>query len=119
MNREEKFYFDTAVYFLKNRFGIEKPTNMQIEEMKSLLFHSWIRKKIEIDKRLTKREKMCLLLASQGKTYIEIAKTLGINPSTIKTYERKILKKLNCKSMKQAVVIGLRYSDIHTKTNLR
>ena len=112
MNKEERFHFDAAVDFLKNRFGIERPTNTQIEEMKSLLFHSWLKRRIELDERLTKREKTCLLLSSQGKTYIDIAETLGISPTTVKTYEREILKKLNCRSMKQAVVMGLRYGDI-------
>ena len=112
MDKEEKFYFDSVADILKNCFGIEKPTNNQIEEMKSLLFHSWVKRKITIDKELNGREKMCLLLSSQGKTDIHIAEALGISPIAVKEHEKEIRKKLNCRSMKQAVVIGLRYSDI-------
>lgn len=112
MDKEEKFYIAAAIDILKNRFDIEDPTITQIEEMKDILFHAWLRRRIKLDERLTNREKLCLLLASQGKTYIEIAKTLGISPGVVRNYEKEILRKLNCKNMKQAVSIGIRYGDI-------
>jgi len=112
MDKEENFYTNAAIDFLKNRFEIPEPTVNQIEEMKSILFHSWLRRRIKVDERLADREKFCLFLASQGKTYIEIAKTLGISSGTVRNYEKEILRKLFCKNMKQAVSIGIRYGDI-------
>lgn len=112
MDKEDKFYRTAAIDILKNRFGIEAPTHIQIEEMKSILFHTWLRRRINLDERLADREKFCLFLASQGKTYIEIAKTLGISPGTVRNYEKEILRKLACKNMKQAISIGIRYGDI-------
>lgn len=114
MDKEEKFYTAAAIDVLKNRFDIEAPTSTQIEEMKSILFHAWLRRRIKLDERLADREKLCLFLASQGKTYIEIAKTLGISPGTVRNYEKEILRKLTCKNMKQAISIGIRYGDIAT-----
>ena len=32
MDNEEKFYADTAVYFLTNRFGVREPSKKQIED---------------------------------------------------------------------------------------
>ena len=33
MDKEEQFYKETCIYFLKNRFEIGEPSNKQIEEM--------------------------------------------------------------------------------------
>jgi DNA-binding CsgD family transcriptional regulator len=112
MDKEEKFYSEAAIELLTNRFGIAKPSAKQIEEMKSILFNAWLKRKIRLDERLTNREKLCLFLASQGKTYREIAEVLGIRPSTVKGYEKEILRKLNCQNMKQAIGIGIRYGEI-------
>lgn len=49
MDNEEKFYVNAAMDVLKNSFAIETPTKTQIEEMKSILFHTWLRKKISLD----------------------------------------------------------------------
>ena len=102
----------SAIDILKTCFEISKPTKNQIDNMKSILFHSWLRRRIILDDRLTNREKICLLFSAQGKTYIEIAKTLGISPETVRSYEKEILRKLFCKSMKQAIAIGIRYGEI-------
>ncbi len=112
MNTEDKFYMDAATDFLTNRFGIAKPSLKQIEEMKSILFNTWMRRRIHLDEQLTNREKLCLFFASQGKTYREIADVLGIRPGTVKCYEKEVLRKLNCKNMKQAISIGIRFGEI-------
>lgn len=114
MDKEGKFYTAAAIDILKNRFDIENPTKNQIGEMESILFHAWLRRRIKLDERLTDREKLCLFLASHGKTYIEIAETLGISPNVVRNYEKEILRKLACKNMKQAISIGIRYGDIAT-----
>ena len=117
MKKEDKFYIDAAIDFLTSGLGIEKPTLKQIEEMQSILFNTWLKRRIKLDERLTNREKLCLFFASHGKTYREIAEVLGIRPGTVKTYEKEVLRKLNCKNMKQAISAGIRYGEIecHSK----
>lgn len=112
MDKEDKFQTEAAIDVLKNRFGIDRPTQNQIDDLKSILFHAWLRRRVILDDRLTNRERLCLLFASHGKTYIEIAQTLGISAGTIRNYEKEILRKLFCKSMKQAIAIGIRYGEI-------
>ena len=52
------------------------------------------RKLAEINK-LTERESEIICLIAQGKTYIEIAETLSIQPDTVNKHRKKILNKLN------------------------
>jgi len=112
MEKEEKFYAEIAMIYLKKRMGISNPTREQLDEMKSILFHVWLRKKLILDKRLTGRQKSYLFFASLGMTYIEIAKILEISPETVRNYEKEILEKMDCKNMKQAIAQGIRYGEI-------
>lgn len=112
MDKEEQFYNKATTDYLKRRLNIANPTKEQIEEMKSTLFHVWLRKRIIFDKSLTNREKDYLFWASCGKNYLEIAEILGISPETVRNYEKDILEKLKCKNMKQAIAQGIRYGEI-------
>jgi two-component system response regulator NreC len=53
--------------------------------------------------RLSEQELHCLSLTSQGKTTKEIARMLDISIFTVNTYKRRIMVKLGCKTISQAV----------------
>jgi DNA-binding NarL/FixJ family response regulator len=55
---------------------------------------------------LTARELDVLLALSQGMTYPEIAKSLDLNISTIRTHIQKIYRKLNAKTGSEAVAVA-------------
>jgi len=112
MDKEEFFYKKIASDILKKNFGILVPTQEQIEEMKAILFYTWLKRTIIFDEKLTDREKEYLYFASRGKTYIEIANLLERSSNTVRDYEKEILRKLKCKNMKQAIALGIKYGDI-------
>lgn len=65
---------------------------------------------------LTERERSCLLLAAKGMTSNETAELLGIRPSTVETYRKKIKSKLACNTMAQAVFEGISFELAKKKT---
>ncbi|HVO70783.1 MAG TPA: response regulator transcription factor [Aggregatilineaceae bacterium] len=58
---------------------------------------------------LTEKERKVLLLMSQGLSNNEIAKQLGVSPSTIKTHVSNILFKLGVDSRVEAVTFALQH----------
>jgi DNA-binding CsgD family transcriptional regulator len=57
--------------------------------------------------RLTAAEKRVLALVSMAKTNKEIARSLGISPSTVKRHLENVLKKLRFKNRVEAAIYGL------------
>jgi DNA-binding NarL/FixJ family response regulator len=57
--------------------------------------------------RLTAAEKRVLALVSMAKTNKEIARALGISPSTVKRHLENVLKKLHFKNRIEAAIYGL------------
>lgn len=53
--------------------------------------------------KLSPKQQLCLQLAACGYTAKETAAKLSLSPGTIKNYREKILEKLECKSIAQAV----------------
>ena len=62
---------------------------------------------IKID--LSKRERIVLTRIMKGMTSKEIAAELNMSVSTIKTFRSRIFKKLEVKSMHEALVIATKY----------
>jgi LuxR family transcriptional regulator, quorum-sensing system regulator BjaR1 len=62
---------------------------------------------------LSDREKEVLQWQADGKCNKEIAGILEIEPSTIDTHNRNIVKALTAANMKHAVAIGIRNKIIH------
>jgi DNA-binding CsgD family transcriptional regulator len=99
-------------YLLK--LGNLRPSGKHIRLMYSLLTTTVfpIEKILIFNSKLTRREVACLLLIAQGKRSQEVAEILGTKISTIRTYRKQIISKLNCSSMAQAVYEGIRYGHI-------
>lgn len=57
--------------------------------------------------RLTPREREVLLLISEGLQNREIGERLGISPRTVEVYKARMMEKLQCRSLADAVRISL------------
>lgn len=59
---------------------------------------------------LSQREKQVLFLSACGRTGPEIASSLNVTPNTVATYKRRILEKLGCRSIAEAVTLATLYA---------
>lgn len=94
---------------LLDLFGNDDPTQQQIDLAESMLSKVAIEQRLLFNRKLTKREIACLLLAAMGKTSLETAKLLNIKKSTVETYRSEIRRKLKCSNLTHAVFKGMRY----------
>lgn len=62
---------------------------------------------LEKTSRLTQREREVLMLLSRGLQNREIAAELQISPRTVEVYKARMMEKLDCRSLADAVRIGL------------
>lgn len=67
-----------------------------------------IRREEETSPRLTVREEQIISLCADGMLDREIAERLDISESTVRKHMQGILKKLNCKTARQAVALWVR-----------
>ena len=101
---------------LLKQLGIKEPAPKQVALMKSLLTQvGVIMLEFSFARQLTVQETACLFWVARGKGIKQIAKLLGVNPTTIKTYFQRIKQKLSCTTMEQAVFEGIRYCYIQPK----
>lgn len=84
------------------------PTQSQINFMESLISTVAKEQQISFVKKLTNREISCLYCAAVGKSIHETAELLGIKQSTVKTYRKEIIRKLQCNNITHAVFEGMR-----------
>lgn len=61
------------------------------------------------DRKLTKKEFYCLLLAACGMTSLETAEVLEIAKDTVESHRKKFRQKLNCKNTAHAVFQAICY----------
>ena len=92
--------------------GIEQPTKAQYKLIASLLSGSAIKQPVFFPEILSRREINCLHWTARGKTSDEIAQILRIRHTTVASYKREILRKLNCTNMAQAIFQGIRFGYI-------
>lgn len=98
---------------LLEKLGNSNPSQGQVELVDALLLGNSIEKRILFDNKLTCRERYCLLLAAKGKTVQETAVLMGVKISTVRTWRHKILNKLDCRSMAQAIFKGIHYGYLY------
>ncbi|HHF7358996.1 TPA: helix-turn-helix transcriptional regulator [Legionella feeleii] len=92
--------------------GNSNPTHKQLAEIRALLSNTWIRLPICFDLRLSEQEKQCLYLSAQGKGLKEIASFLNVSMRRVTQYRQAIFKKLGCRNITSAIIVGIRYGVI-------
>ena len=105
-------YPESANYMaieLLAKLGLYVPTQEQIDLMEALAANVTIKKSIYFNSCLSKRERDCLFWSACGKSSKEIATLFDIKVSTVHWHKRKILQKLDCRTISQAVFVGIRY----------
>ena len=112
LKEQNSNYF--AIQYL-SVLGNETPSQKQIDLMEMLVAKVTIEQQLTFDKRLSDKEKNCLLLAAIGKNTEETAKLLKLRRNTVKKYRLYILRKLNCNNIAHAVFEGIRYGYIVPK----
>ncbi len=106
---KKRIFTSLAKSFLRD-FGNVTPSQEQISKMAYMLTNVTTLCSLKFHKKLSERETHCLILAAHGQTTSEIAALLKIRTPTVNTHRREILKKLNCKTMTQAVFQTMRYN---------
>ncbi|KTC96439.1 response regulator transcription factor [Legionella feeleii] len=92
--------------------GNSHPTHKQLAEIQALLSNTWIRLPIHFDLRLSEQEKQCLYLSAQGKGLKEIASFLNVSMRRVTQHRQAIFKKLGCRNITSAIIVGIRYGVI-------
>lgn len=89
--------------------GNRRPKFHQIKLVESLLLKTTIPHELLFNQILSCGEIECLFLAATGNTIEQTAHLLSVKTSTVMTLRKRILNKLGCRSMAQAVFMGIRY----------
>ena len=93
---------------------IKCPSNEQRAIMHAVVDSLVVRLPLGFDKQLTKQEHVCLYWSAKGKSSLELATLLGIKKGTVDGYKKRILRKLSCNNMTQAVFEGLKLGLLST-----
>lgn len=96
------------ISFLGNNY----PNKKQIKMMEMVLTHTGLMMQLFIDDRLTKRERECLQLARLGCNAATAAEILKISKKTVEQHRNEAKKKLGCKTLIEAVDLGIKYGFI-------
>lgn len=97
------------------RLGIDTPTQDQIDLMESIVSTTLVKKKVVLDARLTAQENHFLYWIARGKTLYETGELLGLSSAIVDHYHNEIRRKLQCRTLPQAVFEGLRFGDLMNK----
>ena len=97
------------------QFDVINPTRKQLDKACSFILKVICDGHFVFDEKLTQKEALCLFWTAKGKKTTETAKILNISPGTVDTHKKRIMKKLNCRNMLQAVFEGMKlaYSCPH------
>lgn len=96
--------------------GNSSPDLHQIKLVETLLLKTTLPCDILFNQKLSGGEKECLLLAATGNTIEQTAHLLAVKDSTIMTWRKRIMSKLGCRSMAQAVFMGIHYGCLTPPT---
>jgi len=69
-------------------------------------------KQAEALKKLSDRERQVLILVVEGRTSKEIARAVGVKPSTVDTYRSRIMTKLEISDLPSLVRFAIRHGLI-------
>ena len=116
IEKEEDIFFEDFARDYLIYLGNSKPTKTHIKEMKALLFETEVKRVVTLNRRLTKQEKKCLLLASKGKTIKKTAKILKTQFDTAREYRDSAIKKLKAVNLPSAVALGIKYNQIRVRS---
>lgn len=94
---------------LLKQLGNRSPSSRQIKLMLTLIEKLVVPQHLIFHERLSPREIICLLFAAQGKTSQETAVLLKLKRSSVDTYRKSILRKLDCATIAEAIFKGMRY----------
>lgn len=101
INKVSDSFLESLYEFLDKFMPVEE----KIELLKVITSTAYSRDKIILSSRLSSREQACLYLAALGKSTRETGDILEIKLTTVATHRKKILRKLACKNMAQAVFL--------------
>ena len=101
--------FQSLAVKILEALGNSDPKCHHIELAEALFLKTSIQYKLAFDKRLSAGEIECLVLAAAGRTIKQTAQLLSVKNSTVMTLRKRILSKLGCSSMAQAVFVGIQY----------
>lgn len=93
-------------------FSIPRKTSASSGKLVSELANVSANSSLMSDKKLTKNEFYCLLLAAQGMTSLETSKILALAKDTVESHRKKVRLKLKSKNMPHAVCQAIRY-ELH------
>lgn len=88
--------------------GMKDPTARQLMIISDFVNNIAVLSLLKIDRKLTAREQFCLYWSAKGKSSAEIADLLHIKKSTVDSHKKRIMQKLRCANMTQAVYEGMR-----------
>jgi DNA-binding CsgD family transcriptional regulator len=94
------------------RCGNPTPTDAQSQFMADLLSYVVENPFLDNITLLSERERTCLFWIAHGKSVEEMAPLMHIKPCTVQTYRRRILTKLQCNSLSQAVFLTMCYRPV-------
>lgn len=93
--------------------GNSAPTIKHHHFILNLLSHMIVNPTADNIHLLSERERTCLFWIAHGMTVKEMTHLMHVKPCTVQTYRRRILTKLNCKTLTQAVFSTMCYQPIN------
>ncbi|GEM_PF-1219954 len=117
MNQTKRMYLNFLSIELLEKAGNNQPTQEQIDLVESVLEKIPFFQHLSFNKKLSPREVSCLYWAAMGKTSSETAEILNIQQTTIEQHRQEIKKKLECKSIAEAVFKGIQFGYISQHEN--
>lgn len=95
-----------------SHLGIYEPTPKQLEKAKKLFLRMKLVYDVNFNPKLSIDEAKCLFWIGHGYTASEIAKELKLKLSTVESYQKEIRRKLECKTIAEAVRVGYMFNLI-------
>lgn len=86
------------------------PSEQQLQLAQHFLAKTCVHCGLLFHKKLSAKEAIFLFLAAKGHSARSAAELLNIKTATVSAYHKEIKRKLNCKTLAQAVYEGMNFS---------